>query len=560
VSPFLPDLLVILAYFVIIISIGLAQRAKSGSVESFALGDREIAWWAVLASIIAAEISAATFLGAPGEGFDNRNWTYVQLAIGTVMARIFVSFVFIPIFYKQNVVSIYEYLGTRFGGHTRKFASATFLVTRVLAMGTRLYVSAIIIVLGYEMFQGKAAEPETKFLLFAGALILITILTAVYTTIGGIRAVIWTDFIQVGVLVAALGFSIWFLLSKIPGGWSTVVDHVQAPVFWNFGQPAGAEWDVNRSAWILQGGQSPGLWDWIKGILSQEYTIWAAFIGSTFVTMATHGIDQDTVQRMLTAKNRKQSAVATILSGVVDIPIVSSFVLIGIMLSLYFSLNPAVGLPTESREVFPYFILHEMPPGLRGLVAAGILATAMGSLSTALNALATSASRDFVIPWMGSNVTEKRKVWALRCSTVFFAAMIIAVGVCTAWYMAHHPEARIIPLVLGILGYTFGSILGIFLVAVFTKTRGSDTGNIIAMISGFIAVAYFSGVDLMVLDFFSPLGFKEDGQQILRSRWLILAFPWRVTCGCLVTVLVALFFATPKNKNTLEYSPKTSIG
>jgi len=524
VSHFLPDLLVIIAYFGVILSIGLAQRSKSGSVEGFALGDREIAWWAVLASIIAAEISAATFLGAPGEGYENRNWTYVQLAIGTVLARIFVSFIFIPIFYKQNVVSIYEFLGTRFGPKTRKFSSATFLVTRVLAMGTRLYVSAIIVVLGYEMVSGAPVSAHQKFLLFAGALVLISLLTAVYTTIGGIRAVIWTDFIQVGVLVAALAFSIWFLLGKIPGGWTTVGQHIQDPVFLNWGHPDG-----------------DGFWGWVKGILTEEYTIWAAFIGSTFVTMATHGIDQDTVQRMLTAKNRRQSAFATIMSGVLDIPIASSFVLIGVLLSLYFTLNPAPNLPKESREVFPYFILHVMPAGLRGLVAAGILATAMGSLSTALNALATSASRDFVIPWMGSGVTEKQKVWALRGSTVFFSFLIIIVGVVTAWYMSHHPEARIIPLVLGILGFTFGSLLGVFLVAVFTKTRGSDTGNIIAMIAGMIAVLYLSGAHLALWDYLDPAAAPHQA-------FIKLAFPWRVTCGCLVTVLVALLFSTPREK------------
>ena len=132
-------------------------------------------------------------------------------------------------------------------------------------------------------------------------------MTAIYTTAGGIRAVIWTDFIQVVVLLAALGFSIWFLLGQIPGGWKTISVHVSPPVFWDLGQPLGS-----------------GITGWIKGILSEEYTVWSAFIASTFVTMATHGIDQDTVQRMLTARNRYQSAFATIASGICDLPISSS--------------------------------------------------------------------------------------------------------------------------------------------------------------------------------------------------------------------------------------------
>ena len=509
---YLLDLLVILAYFGIILGIGLSQRSKSGSVEGFTLGDRQIPWWAVVASIIAAEISAATFLGAPGEGFEKRNWTYVQLAIGTILARIFVSAVFIPVYYKHGVISIYEFLQTRFGPLTRKGASITFMITRVLAMGTRLYVSAIIVVLAFELFAGRPVLPLEKFWLFTVALVLVSLLTALYTSIGGIRAVIWTDFIQVGVLVAAVGFAIVFLVGKIQGGWSAVAEHVHSPVFFDWGAPNGTL-------------------DFVH-ILTNEYTMWAAFIASTFVTMATHGIDQDTVQRMLTAKNRRQSAVATILSGIVDVPIVSAFVFIGVLLSLYYQQNPNTGVPEgDSREVFPYFILHVMPAGLRGLVAAGILATAMGSLSTALNALSTSFARDFILPRMAADAGDGEKMRVLRWSTVGFAVAIIAVGVITAWYVTWHPGTRIIPLVLGILGYTFGSILGIFLVAMFTRRRGNDFGNLLAMAAGFLAVLVFS-----VREIQSSLGIAQP---------FIIAFPWRITLGTLVTAGVALCFRTP---------------
>lgn len=516
---YLLDVFVILAYFGIILSIGLSQRSKSGSVEGFTLGDRQMPWWAVLASIIAAEISAATFLGAPGEGFEKRNWTYVQLAIGTILARIFVGVVFIPVYYKHGVISIYEFLQTRFGPITRKAASITFMITRVLAMGTRLYVSAIIVVLAFEMFSGRPVQPMEKFWLFAGALVLVSLFTALYTSIGGIRAVIWTDFIQVGVLVAAVGFAMAFLIGKIDGGWGAISAHIQAPVFFDWGTPN-------------------GVIDFVY-ILTHEYTMWAAFIASTFVTMATHGIDQDTVQRMLTAKNRRQSAFATIMSGLADVPIVSSFVFIGLLLSLYYQQNPNAALPEEdSREVFPYFILHVMPAGLRGLVTAGILATAMGSLSTALNALSTSFSRDFILPKMASDADDAAKMRVLRWSTLMFAIGIIAVGVATAWYVTWHPETRIIPLVLGILGYTFGSILGIFLVALFTETRGNDFGNVLAMVCGFIAVVCFSVKEVQGL-----FGIAEP---------FIIAFPWRITLGTLVTVAVALCFKTQREEKEVS--------
>ena len=510
------DGLVLLTYFVVIFAIGFSQRSKSGSVEGFALGDRQTPWWAVLASILAAEISAATFLGAPESGYVKNNWTYAQFAIGTLLARIIVSYLFIPVFYRHGVVSLYEFLGTRFGPLTRVVASATFLVTRVLAMGTRLYVSAIILVLAYGLWKGEAVSNQEKFWIFAVALVFITLATAVYTAVGGIRAVIWTDFIQVGVLAAALGFTIWFLLREIPGGWETAMKQVKEPAFFNFAKP-----------------QEEGFGPWIRNVLTQDYTIWAAIIGSTFVTMATHGIDQDTVQRMLTAKNRRQSAFATILSGVVDFPVVGAFIFIGILLSAYYAAMPDAALPATGREVFPHFILTRMPHGMCGLVIAGLLATAMGSLSTALNALGTSFARDFVFPRIGEqNMDDARRVRILRWSTVLFAVFIVIVGLATAWYMAHEPGAQIIPLVLGILGFTFGSLLGVFLVAVLTKSRGNDLGNVIAMSCGFLAVVVLS----------NPFGIQQAAGI---SEPFVLAFPWRVTLGTLVTVAISLCFPTP---------------
>jgi len=528
-SSLLLDALVLVAYFAIIMGIGVSQRSKSGSVEGFALGDRQIAWWAVLASILAAEISAATFLGAPESGYLKRNWTYAQFAIGTILARIIVSFLFIPIFYRHGVISLYEFLGTRFGPVTRKFASATFLVTRVLAMGTRLYVSAIILVIAWAMAFGLPEDPVEsawlKFWLFTGAVIFVTVMTTIYTSIGGIRAVIWTDFIQVGVLIAALGFSVIFLLLKIPGGWETASAHIAQPAFWDFARTP-----------------EPGAWAWLKNVLTSDYTIWAAIIGSTFVTMATHGIDQDTVQRMLSAKNRRESAKATIVSGLIDLPMVSCFILVGLLLYVYYDIHPDPNLPRGTngeivgREVFPYFILNVMPPGMRGLVTAGILATAMGSLSTALNALGTSFARDFVIPRREARgeISEAERVRILRWSTVIFAGLIIVVGVATAYYMAHNPKAAIIPLVLGILGFTFGSLLGVFFLAIFTRSRGNDAGNVLAMLAAVAVVVFFSSAALQKI-----LGFQET---------FVLAFPWRITLGTFVTFGVACCFRTPASR------------
>src|SRR3954471_2118904 len=217
------DTCVLLAYFIIIITIGLRMGRKEDSLHDFALGGRRIPWWAVLASIIAAETSAATFFGTPGEGFALRNYTYLQLALGTIIARILVSYIFIKPYYDYKVYSIYEYLTARFGVPTKNAASAVFLFTRVLASGARLYVAAIALVLAYEMIAGARPNQTQTLWIYIVACVVIVILTAIYTTLGGIKAVVWTDFIQASIMMGSALIALGLLYSAIPGGWDEIV-------------------------------------------------------------------------------------------------------------------------------------------------------------------------------------------------------------------------------------------------------------------------------------------------------------------------------------------------
>src|ERR1700741_2364257 len=215
---------VLLIYFVVIISIGLFMGRKERDLADFALGRRQIAWWAILASLIAAETSAGTFLGTPGEAFILRNSTYLQLALGTILARILVSYIFIKPYYDYKVYSIYEYLTVRFGVPTKNAASATFLFTRVLASGARLYAAAIAFVLVYEMIRGvRPGQTETLFI-YIGATITVVVLTAIYTTLGGIKAVVWTDFIQASIMIGSALTALGLLYFAIPGGWNKIVE------------------------------------------------------------------------------------------------------------------------------------------------------------------------------------------------------------------------------------------------------------------------------------------------------------------------------------------------
>src|SRR6202047_5226871 len=477
---------VLLLYFFIIIFIGLRMGRRERDLEDFALGRRQIPWWAILASIIAAETSAGTFFGTPGEGFALRNYTYLQLALGTIIARVLVSYIFIKPYYDYKVYSIYEYLTARFGVGSKNAASAVFMFTRLLASGARLYVAAIALVLAYEMIRGARPGQTETLLIYIGATVVIVILTAIYTTLGGIKAVVWTDFIQASIMMGSALVALGLLYSAIPGGWHKIVE-----LHGGF-----------HLSDVITTGLDPAKsgWDKIRGMFEIEYTIFAGLIGSTFITMATHGTDQDMVKRMLTAVDIRRSRRSLVLSGLADIPIALTFLSIGLLLWVYYQVRFAPNLPKSPNETFCHFILYEMPIGLRGLLIAGIFATAMGSLSTAINALATSFTRDWYEPYINPEATDEQSLRAVRWATVWFSVLMIVVASTTAYLVIVHPNVRIIPIVLGIFGYTYGSLLGVFFAGMLTRTRGDDRGNIIAMICGFVVVAILSGLPNKIAD------------------------------------------------------------
>ena len=538
-AAWLIDGAVVLGYFALILGIGLYMGRREDSLHDFALGGRKIPWWAVLASLIAAETSAGTFLGVPGEGYYDRNYLYLQLALGTIIARIVVSFVFLTPYYQFNVYSIYEYLTRRFGTGSKNAASAVFLVTRVLASGARIYVAAIALVLLYELFRGATLDPARPanahllFLIYLLASIGVVILTAIYTTLGGIKAVIWTDFIQTTIMMGSALLALCILYFSIPGGWGTIRMHLHGDGILNLFFSTGLD-------------PAKPLWPRIKGMFGTEYTIFAGLLGSTFMTMSTHGTDQDMVQRMLTAPDVRRSRRSLILSGLADIPIALIFVSLGILLFTYYTAHPDPNLPKANNELFCYYILHHLPVGIRGLLLAGIFATTMGSLSTALNALATSFTRDWYQPYIRPNATEEQSLGAVRWATVVFAVLLVSVSAAVSYLViqrAANPAGggslRIIPIILGIYGYTYGSLLGVFFTGMLTQTRGNDRGNWLAMIVGFVVVAILSDLPNKLLPVLGLPTYPAP-------NWLpIMEFPWWIMFGTISTFLVAICFRTP---------------
>src|SRR5213082_965823 len=509
------DSTVLLLYFVLIISIGLYMGRKEENLKDFALGGRRIPWWAVLASLIAAETSAGTFFGTPGEGFSHRDYTYPPLPFGTIIGRVLVSYIFIKPYYDYKVFSIYEYLTARFGVASKNAASAVFMITRLLASGARLYVAAIALALAYEMISGTRPNQTQTLWIYLGATVAIVILTAVYTTFGGIKAVIWTDLIQATIMIGSALIALGLLYFAIPGGWHEIV------------QRHGA-FQISD---LITTGLDPAKhgWDKIKGMFETEYTIFAGLIGAAFITMGTHGTDQDMVQRMLTAPDIRRSRRSLICSALADIPIALTFLSIGLLLWVYYQAHPDPSLPNTPNETFCHFILYQMPVGLRGLLLAGIFATAMGSLSTALNALATSFTRDWYVTYIRPAADGEESLRAVRWATVGFSLLMIVVASTTSYFVIVRPNVRIIPIVLGIYGYTYGSVLGIFLAGMLTKTRGNDRGNMVAMILGFIVVVILSGLPNKIAGLFGGTLYTQPG-------WLpVMEFPWWICFGTIVT-------------------------
>lgn len=518
------DTIVLIAYFGGIVALGLYAGRGNKNLREFALGGRAIPWWAVLASIIAAETSAATFLGTPAEGFKTRGFIYGQLVIGTILARIIIAFTFIEPYYRYRVQSIYEFLSVRFGDSTKNMASAIFLFTRVLGIGVRLYLGGVIMVVIWRFFFPE--YPISLSTYFWGILF-VTVVTTFYTTVGGIKAVVWTDLIQAALMIGSVIVAIGLLISRV-GGLETVRTAIGG---WESIHWVQSGWDASKPF-----GQA------LKAMLEEPYTLWAAFIGSTFLTMATHGTDQDMVQRMLTAPDYRKSRLSLILSGLADIPVVVCFLGVGILLWVYYTqlgIPKVAGNVIPDNEIFAHFIVNDMPVGMRGLIIAGVFATMMGSTSAALNALATSFTKDFYLPYLNRNATDRQAVFAARAATAVFGLLMVIVATMAAYSVMKDPHLTIIPIALGILGYTYGALLGVFLLGMLTRTRGRDDSNVVAMILGILAVLFLCKVEIP--------GVMNFGN-LMPEWWPKISWPWYVLIGSVITLLAGILFRTPPER------------
>jgi solute:Na+ symporter, SSS family len=435
------DFAIIALYLAGITLFGLRFRKKQRSLRDYFLAGRDIPWWAIALSIVAAETSTLTIISIPGLAYDT-NFTFLQVVMGYVVGRIVISLVLLPHYFRGDLYTAYELIERRFGKGLRSLTAGLFLLTRGAAEGVRVY--AVSIVVSIALGTGEVAS-----------IAIITALTVIYTFEGGLAAVIWTDVVQTVIYVGGTLVGLVTILHLVPGGWSAI--HAAA---------AGAGklqvFDFTASPWI-------------------PYTFWAGVIGGAFFTVASHGTDQLIVQRLLAARGQKQSATALVSSGVAVLFQFALFLTVGIMLWAFYRVpSSTFGRPDR---IYPTFIVTRMPHGISGLLIAAILAAAMSNLSAALNSLSSTSIMDFYVQ-LRPLADEKTKMRLSRLATLAWAVVLFGLAL-----IALHKVGRVVEVGLQIASVAYGALLGVFLLGVLTR-RANQRGAMVGMACGFAVELY----------------------------------------------------------------------
>jgi solute:Na+ symporter, SSS family len=435
------DLAIIAVYLLGITLFGLRFRKRKRTLRDYFLADRSIPWWAIALSIVAAETSTLTIISIPGLAYDS-NLTFLQVVLGYLVGRIIISFVLLPQYFKGDLYTAYELIERRFGRRLRSVTAGLFLLTRAAAEGVRIYAVSIVITIA--LGTGEVTS-----------IAIITALTLVYTFEGGLAAVIWTDVVQTIIYVGGTLVGVFTILHLVPGGWTTI--HATA-------QQVGKlqVFDFSFNFW-------------------KPYTFWAGLIGGAFLTTASHGTDQLIVQRLLAARNERQSVTALLSSGVAIVFQFALFLMVGVMLFVYYHVPSATF--GRADRIYPTFIVNQMPHGISGLLIAAILAAAMSNLSAALNSLSSSSMMDFYLPRHPA-VSESRKIGLSRVSTILWALLLFALAI-----LSLHKVARVVEVGLQIASVAYGALLGVFLLGVLTR-RANQNGAMLGMLCGFSIELY----------------------------------------------------------------------
>lgn len=472
------DVVIVAAYILGTVLLGYWLGRRQKSLRTYFVGDRDVSWWLVLVSIVATETSTVTFLSVPGVAFNRAggNMTFLQLAFGYVVGRCVIASLLLPQYLRGELFSAYQLLHERFNRAVQRTASGLFLGTRVIADGLRLYLAGLLL----QQFTGWDGRL---------AVLVIGAATIIYTYLGGMVAVIWTDLIQFVIYVGGALVAAAFIIRLCPGGFDGFL-------------AVGGE---AHKFTLLNFAFDP----------AKPYTFWAGLIGGAFLTMASHGADQMMVQRYLCSRSLTQARVALVLSGFVVLVQFLLFLLIGAGLYVLWQQGIlTVGEGTRDDEVFGRFIVHFLPVGVVGLVIASVLAAAMATLASSLNSSAVAFVADFYRP-LRPDRGESHYMAVSRVMTFVWGASRVAVALVALDF----PSGRsVVDQVLTVAGLTTGMVLGLFLLGSERRPVNSRAA-LVGLVTGFLTV-------LLVW---------------LPSTWgrVLVAWPWYAPIGTLVTVAVA---------------------
>ena len=429
------DYVIIVAYLIGIAIFGMVKGGKQKSSKDYFQGSGSVQWWAVCLSIVAAETSTLTFISIPGLAYLT-NLNFLQVTIGYLLGRIVIASVLLPSYFKGDLSTAYHFLENRFGGKTRSFASVVFIFTRLAADGVRLFATAIPLKLMLDIS-------------YPLAIIIIAVIALTYTYVGGVKGVIWVDVIQMiiylGGALIALGFLVFDFL---PDGFNSIISAAS----------------IDNKFEIFNLGFGGGF----SEFFAKPYTLLAGVLGGAFLSMASHGTDQLIVQRLLTTKSLADGKKAIIGSGVLVIVQFALFLVVGLGLYAFYGtynlaeIENGFGI-SKSDEIFPIFIIKQLPVGISGIIIAGLFAAALSTLAGSISALSSSTMLDLYKPFTGINDDEKE----LKISR-YFTIMWTVVLIGSALFFMTSPQA-VVELALSIASFTYGGLLGTFLLGLLNK-------------------------------------------------------------------------------------------
>jgi SSS family solute:Na+ symporter len=489
------DWTVVGAYVALLALAGWLATRRQRSAEDYFLAGHRVPVWLVAVSVLSTTQSAATFLGAPDYSYRG-DYTYLMSYAGALVGAFLAGRILVPRLYALGATTCYELLRARYDIRAMRAAGGMYLIGRMFASGARLYLAAIAVA----MIMFTDIEPGSVLL----ASLALVVLGLAFTFLGGLNAIIWSDLVQVVLYTGAALIVLWLLWTSIPLPASEILHALAAP-------PAGDS--------------KLRLLDWSPA-LNRPFSLLATFTGIVLLFFASTGLDQDTTQRLLACRDSREGERALYASVLASVPVVLLFMAIGSLLYLVYDRPDLMGrgasaagaFQGEKITIFMHYILTQVPPGIRGVVAVGVLAAA--AINSELISMASVLVEDFYRPW-----AERRRprdahhyVAAGRVGQFVMAGALLAMSVLCYWWQ-HYTDAPLLAFVLGVMGFAYSGLLGVYFTALFTR-RGSTASVIAALATGFLAIALQQA---FVVD---TLG--------LPPSWKSLAFPFQLCLGTAV--------------------------